>query len=77
MKRFYSAAAHLSRESGSVQGCLGNGTLACTIEKPPLSSPEAPSPAIARPIMSMFEDVAAPHNMDPNSKMAKKLRNTH
>jgi hypothetical protein len=27
--------------------------------------------------MSMFEDVAAPHNTDPNSKMAKKLRNTH
>jgi hypothetical protein len=44
---------------------------------PPLSSPEAPDPAIALPMMSMFEEVAAPHIADPTSKIPKKHKKAH
>jgi hypothetical protein len=43
----------------------------------PFMIPEPPSPAIARPTISMIEDVAAPHKTDPNSKMAKKNKKDH
>jgi hypothetical protein len=58
-------------------GCLGNGTAACTMLYAPLSIPEAPKPATARPMMSMFEDTAVPQRREPNSKMPKKTRNVH
>jgi hypothetical protein len=44
---------------------------------PPLRSPELPNPAIDLPIMSIVEDVAAPHTADPNSKIPKKQRKVH
>ena len=43
----------------------------------PFWIPEAPIPATARPIINMLDEVAAPHNTDPTSKRAKKLRNVH
>lgn len=61
----------------SLLGCFGSGRLAFTIVYAPFSNPELPSPATALPMISMFDDVAAPHNKDPNSKTAKKLRNAH
>lgn len=39
--------------------------------------PEAPSPATARPIMSIAEELAAPQRTDPISKSAKQQRYTH
>lgn len=44
---------------------------------PPFIRPEAPNPAIARPMISMLEEVAAPQTADPTSKTAKKLNNAH
>jgi hypothetical protein len=43
----------------------------------PFMIPEPPSPATARPTISMTEDVAAPHRADPSSKIAKKNKNDH
>jgi hypothetical protein len=60
-----------------IHGCLGNGALACTMLYPPFSIPEPPIPAIALPMINIFEDVAAPQMTDPSSKMPKKLRKVH
>lgn len=39
--------------------------------------PAAPRPAMARPIINITEETAAPHNMEPTSKTTKKKRNVH
>jgi hypothetical protein len=41
---------------------------------PPLIRPALPTPATARPPMSILEDTAAPQKRDPISKMAKEAR---
>jgi hypothetical protein len=41
----------------------------------PLLRPEEPRPAIALPIISMFEDRAAPQIIEPNSKRPRKEMN--
>lgn len=34
-------------------------------------------PAIARPTISMYDELAAPHIAEPSSKIVKKVRNVH
>jgi hypothetical protein len=43
----------------------------------PLVRPEHPRPAIARPIISMVEEFAAPQMAEPISKRRKKASNVH
>lgn len=47
------------------------------IVRAPLTSPAQPSPATARPMMNMVEEVDAPHMADPISKTKKKVKNVH
>lgn len=43
----------------------------------PFWIPEVPSPATARPIMSIVDETATPQSNDPTRKMQKKVMNTH
>jgi hypothetical protein len=43
----------------------------------PLRIPELPKPAIALPMINMFEEVAAPQTADPISKIAKNTKKVH
>jgi hypothetical protein len=45
--------------------------------KAPFWIPEAPIPAIARPTMSIMEELATPQIREPSSKREKKARNVH
>jgi len=45
--------------------------------KAPFEIPDVPRPAIARPTIKNFEDVATPQRSEPTSKMAKKTRKVH
>ncbi len=45
--------------------------------KAPLIKPDDPAPAIARPIISMLDDCAAPHSTEPISNRAKKVSQDH
>jgi hypothetical protein len=58
-------------------GRFSKGTAAAMIVKTPFCIPDDPMPAIALPIISIFEDVATPHSNEPNSKIAKKTMNIH
>jgi hypothetical protein len=58
-------------------GLFSRGAQLETIVIAPLMMPAAPSPATARPRMSIVEDVAAAQSTDPISKRAKKKRNVH
>jgi hypothetical protein len=58
-------------------GRLDKGTHAAIIVKAPFKMPEPPIPAIARPTINIFDDVAIPHIKDPSSKTKKKLRKVH
>jgi hypothetical protein len=60
-----------------IHGLLCIGTAPATIVRAPLDIPEDPIPAIARPTMSIFDEVATPQIKEPSSKTAKKPRNTH
>jgi hypothetical protein len=53
-------------------GRLAGVLTVSTIVKPPLATPEAPTPATARPAMNMLEVVAAPQMTLPIRKMVKK-----
>jgi hypothetical protein len=39
--------------------------------------PALPKPAMARPIISINEDVASPHIKEPSSKKKRKNKNIH
>lgn len=43
--------------------------------KAPFIKPEPPSPATARPTINILDDVATPHNSEPNSKTNKNTKN--
>jgi hypothetical protein len=45
---------------------------ASTTFNPPVATPDAPTPARARPTMNMSEDVAAPQTALPRRKIRKK-----
>lgn len=45
--------------------------------KAPFCMPELPMPAIARPTMSIFDEMAMPHISDPSSKTKKVHRKVH
>jgi hypothetical protein len=47
------------------------------IENAPDAKPEPPTPAIARPMMSIFELVATPQRREPSSNKKKNERNVH
>lgn len=55
-------------------GLFLNGTVFATIKMAPLKIPAAPTPAIARPIISAVEFGATPQTSDPSSKMARAER---
>lgn len=56
---------------------LRRETTTATIESVPDSRPAAPAPAMARPIISMEDEVAAPDITEPSSKMRKKVMKVH
>lgn len=58
-------------------GRLSNGTQLEIMVIAPLMIPEAPNPAIARPTMSMLDEMAAPQRTEPISKIAKKVKKVH
>jgi hypothetical protein len=45
------------------------------IVNPPFISPEPPTPAMARPIISIMELVATPHSNEPSSNIERKTKN--
>lgn len=47
------------------------------VVKVPVNRAEDPRPAIARPMINIFDDCAAPHRADPSSKTKKKARKVH
>lgn len=53
-------------------GCLAGTRTEDRIVRPPLSKPDEPRPARARPTMSITEECAAPHMTEPNSNRMKK-----
>lgn len=64
-------------ELSNIPGRLCFGRQAEIMVKPPFMRPEAPTPAIARATMSIFEEVATAQSKDPSSNMKKKLINVH
>jgi hypothetical protein len=51
------------------------GTAPARIFNAPFSMPDDPIPAIARPTMSILEELATPQIKEPTSNMLKKERN--
>lgn len=43
----------------------------------PVAMPAAPKPAINRPTINIGDEIAAPHMIEPTSKMARKARKVH
>lgn len=58
-------------------GRLGMGASAATIVSPPFMRPAAPIPAMARPIISILDEVAVAHCTEPSSKTTTKARNEY
>ncbi len=58
-------------------GCFGGGTHEFKIVKAPFISPEPPSPAIARPMINIDDEVAEPQIADPISKRSRKVIYDH
>lgn len=58
-------------------GLLYNGAAAAMIVIVPFDSPELPIPAMARPMMSISEDWAAPQSTEPNSNTPRKVMNVY
>lgn len=58
-------------------GLLADGTDVATMVTAPLARPEAPIPATALATINIFEELAAPHRRDPNSKSARNVRKVY
>jgi hypothetical protein len=58
-------------------GCFLVGRAAAMVVRAPVVMPEDPKPAMARPMMNMVDDWAAPHRAEPISKTVKKMRKHH
>lgn len=54
---------------------LWSGRDAATIDQPPVDIPAPPTPAIARPIMSIGLLTAVAHSIEPSSNTAREERN--
>lgn len=55
-------------------GLFSIGTAPARIVMLPLTNPEAPKPAIARPTMNMTDDFATPQSNEPSSNVNTKAR---
>jgi hypothetical protein len=53
------------------------GTHPAIMVKAPFMIPEVPIPAIARPTINIFDEVATPQINEPNSKIAKNTMKVH
>jgi hypothetical protein len=53
------------------------GAAAETIVRAPFEIPDVPIPAIARPIINISEDFAAPHITEPSSKKPRNARKVY
>lgn len=62
---------------GLLPACLAGSTISVSMIKPPPRMPAPPTPATARPTISIVEHVAAPHRAEPISKTPKNARNVH
>lgn len=58
-------------------GRFGMGASAATIVSAPFMRPADPIPATARPIISILDEVAAAHSIEPISKTPIKVRNEY
>jgi hypothetical protein len=58
-----------------IRGLFPCGEITAIMVKPPFISPEPPTPATARPMISIFELVATPHKSEPSSNMDRNIRN--
>lgn len=63
--------------SQNILGRFCSGTAPAMIVIPPFIMPEAPQPAIARPPISMAEELATPQIREPSSKIPKKMKKVH
>ena len=61
----------------NLPGRLFFGTQLERIVSAPVTIPDAPKPATARPTISIDEETAAPQSKEPSSKVPKKARNVH
>lgn len=64
-------------EAANILGRTLGVHAATTSVRVPFVRPEAPSPAMARPIMSMVDEEAAPQMAEPTSNTARKARYVH
>ena len=58
-------------------GRFSSGIVYATMTNAPEKIPAAPTPAMARPMINASEVGAAPHTVEPTSKMKMAVRNTH
>lgn len=70
----YVSAVVLVFAMQGLPGRFSRGTVAATMMNAPLLRPDPPTPAIARPTMSIAEDCAAPQMADPTSNTKKNVR---
>jgi len=56
---------------------FSGGADAAMMVRPPFCKPDPPIPAMARPIINMVDEVAAPQRREPSSKIPKKARKAH
>jgi hypothetical protein len=52
-------------------GRLFEGTEAARMDRNPTTNPEPPAPAMARPMMNIFDEVDKADTKDPTSNIAK------
>ena len=58
-------------------GRRSRGAAAAIMVRPPFWIPDVPTPATARPMMSMVDELATPHSSEPTSKRSRNERNIH
>lgn len=78
MLRFYQLVSRRTHCDNKYSlGRFSRGSAIAIMVMAPFWMPEVPSPATARPIMSIVDETATPQSNDPRRKMPKKLKNTH
>lgn len=59
----------------NIPGRFASGTEEAMMVSSPVSNPEPPTPASARPNINKFDEFATPEIREPSSKIAKPVRN--